>query len=36
MTAGRLSDVFGVAIETIALRGVRRFVMAAGAGGDGE
>ena len=36
MTAGRLSDVFGVAIETIELRGARRFVMAAGARGDGE
>ena len=36
MTAGRLSDVFGVAIETIEVHGARRFVMAAGAGGDGE
>jgi iron complex transport system ATP-binding protein len=36
MTAERLSGVFGVAIETIELRGVRRFVMAAGAGGDGQ
>jgi iron complex transport system ATP-binding protein len=36
MTAERLSGVFGVAIETIELRGVRRFVLGAGASSDGR
>lgn len=35
MTAERLSAVFGVTIEAIELRGVRRFVIAAGGSSDG-
>ncbi|MEO8526524.1 MAG: ABC transporter ATP-binding protein [Caldimonas sp.] len=36
MTTERLSDVFGVTIETIELRGVPRFVIDAEAGSDGR